>query len=645
MKFNQSYYHSMDRGYHIEEGEQSSDDLDPNPHGAMSESSYGVDEIGFGSNPFQRPIEAVNARLKQGVGYIDIPFFGQGKGNKERYTPESISKKERRDIRELAEINEAKISTHASTNIQGLAGLSQGGFNEQQRENTLKEIKKAIDFASDIQGGPVVFHTGEWPRPFSEAKWNKDKMFENYPEEENQATLHMVDKRTGEVKGTVRKSDTLYAPKYATDEEGNIIDIEGNPIDPSDPEQLFYAKPKFNEEGEPELERLKWKDIEQRAKERGIKPEEEFFRINKQQQLLQSEGLQAHYLGNYDELREQREAINEALEFYEQLEDSMPEEEKWKIMKERSKMPRGLQDLGISTSTERKEPSEILQQAKERIDQQLAHREETATSYKMQAERAREDFENIEPIADYGLEKSADTVARAARYAWQKTRQNNPERPIYVSPESFMPEQYGSHPDEIRELIDQSREQFVDEMKDTFGEAKAKELANEHIKGTLDVGHFNMWRQHFDPEGKDLSPEQKEKEFNKWYLEQVEDLVKSGKIGQVHITDNMGFDDEHLSPGEGTVPIDEVMDIIEEADMDDIIVEAGSFNPVDVVEDTFSYFGSPIYDVAKGGGGGRGAGFQQVHQQHFGYNAPPFYVVGAYAPSNEWKLWSEVQLE
>ncbi len=64
-----------------------------------------------------------------------------------------------------------------------------------------------------------------------------------------------------------------------------------------------------------------------------------------------------------------------------------------------------------------------------------------------------------------------------------------------------------------------------------------------------------------------------------------------------------------------------------------------NFNPVDVVADTFSYFGSPVYNIA------RGPSFSQFHQQSFGYDAPPFYTVGAYAPSNEWKLWSEVQLE
>ena len=38
---------------------------------------------------------------------------------------------------------------------------------------TKEEIKKAVDFAGDIQGGAVVFHTGEWQRPFSEQDWNK----------------------------------------------------------------------------------------------------------------------------------------------------------------------------------------------------------------------------------------------------------------------------------------------------------------------------------------------------------------------------------------------------------------------------------------------------------------------------------------
>ncbi len=658
----------MDQGFYQEPESMSDDQLDVKPDADGIDTDMSPSEFGFGSNPFQRPIEAVNARIKQGVGYIDIPFFGQGKGNKERYTPESISKKERRDIEELAKINDVKLSTHASTNIQGLAGMGQQGFEEKHREDTLKEIKKAVDFASDLQGGAVVFHTGEFPRNFSEQDWGDQ--FEQFPTQEERDVVHMVDERTGDIIGSVRKNKTVHEPKYKkgkdvqrntpyTDAEGNVVhaddyvDAEGNKIDPSDTEEMLKRVPLRSddqEEGYFETKRLEWDDFKERAQEYGTSPEEEFYKSQIQEQILQARGQSFYHAQHYEDMEEAYDEVKEALEFYEDLEEDIPEEEKWKIMQDagygRAVGPSARQLVGPN----RKTPREILESQLEQIQMQMKHTHSSSASADVRAEEQKENLKHIKPIADYGVDKSADTIARAAEYAYQKTRQKDPEREIYVSPESFQPESYGSHPDEMRELIEKSREQFVERMKTKNGirEDKARELAKEHIKGTLDTGHFNMWRQHFKGD-EDMSEEERDEAFKEWYINEVEDLVKSDMVGQVHITDNMGFDDEHLSPGQGNVPMDEVMDIIEEAGMDDVIVEAGSFNPVDVVPETFEYFGSPIYGASAGTPtptpAGPGGSFRDVYQSHFGYQAPPFYVVGAYAPSNEWQLWSEVQME
>ena len=70
-------------------------------------------------------------------------------------------------MRKLAEINEIQTSTHATVGIQGLSGFNQQQFtfSSEQQKNSMDELKKAIDFASDAStGGAVVFHTGEGPR-------------------------------------------------------------------------------------------------------------------------------------------------------------------------------------------------------------------------------------------------------------------------------------------------------------------------------------------------------------------------------------------------------------------------------------------------------------------------------------------------
>ena len=107
----------------------------------------------------------------------------------------------------------------------------------------------------------------------------------------------------------------------------------------------------------------------------------------------------------------------------------------------------------------------------------------------------------------------------------------------------------------------------------------------------------------------------------------------------MHLTDNFGYDDEHITPGQGNVPMKEFIKNMEEAGLKDFIAEAGSYNATTVMHDTWALMGSPIYTTT------RAPTFRSMHEQHFGYHNPSMYIVGAYAPSNEWRLWSEIAME
>ena len=175
-------------------------------------------------------------------------------------------------------------------------------------------------------------------------------------------------------------------------------------------------------------------------------------------------------------------------------------------------------------------------------------------------------------------------------------------------------------------------------MKEGYSEEEAKRKAKEHIKATIDIGHYNLWRQHFvAKEGE--SPEERNKRFNKWLLDETKKLAKEGILGHVHLTDNFGYDDEHITPGQGNIPMKEFIKNMEDAGLKDFIAEAGSYNATSVMTDTWALMGSPIYSTTKA------PTFRSMHEQHFGYHNPSTYIVGAYAPSNEWRLWSEVPME
>jgi hypothetical protein len=99
----------------------------------------GVNEFGSTTNPFEHATQALKARIFHGASRIEFEFFGQQKGRKEAATPETYGKRERLDMRELAEFNEIETSTHATVGVTGLSGLDmqQGSFDDRHRKEAI----------------------------------------------------------------------------------------------------------------------------------------------------------------------------------------------------------------------------------------------------------------------------------------------------------------------------------------------------------------------------------------------------------------------------------------------------------------------------------------------------------------------------
>ena len=161
MIFTTGYYHSLDRTYRPEFDEEGIERPIELSSGDRSiNTDLGPEEIGTSLNPFQHQLQALNAKIKEGASKVEFEFFGAGKGQKERATPESFDKEERQEMRNLAEINKVKSTTHATVGVQGLAGFDpKRGFEEQNRDNTIDEVEKAIDFAADPTNSQSQYHT------------------------------------------------------------------------------------------------------------------------------------------------------------------------------------------------------------------------------------------------------------------------------------------------------------------------------------------------------------------------------------------------------------------------------------------------------------------------------------------------------
>ncbi|MEM2478633.1 MAG: TIM barrel protein [Candidatus Pacearchaeota archaeon] len=134
---------------------------------------------------------------------------------------------------------------------------------------------------------------------------------------------------------------------------------------------------------------------------------------------------------------------------------------------------------------------------------------------------------------DFARQKASETIANLAAKAYEKFKDKAP----ILSIENLFPNQAFGRSEELKKLIEESRQKFVEKMAAKVGEKRAKELAEQMIGATWDIGHANIWRSY----GK--KPEEIKAE-----LEKIKPFVK-----HVHITDNFGFVDSHLPPGMGNI--------------------------------------------------------------------------------------------
>jgi len=591
-------------------------------------------------------------------------------------------------MRELALLNEITSSTHATVAVTGLAGFdAQKGFEEQTRDQAVREVAKAIDFAGDATtGGAIVVHTGEWNRPIYDShstdyagdeKYN----FTGYEGEDVKGVITVVDARTGQLNG-MKKDQPVFEPIFTTienyekekgvklvgthDKNGNVYEAEdwvgtgGELIkrewefNPDKSIEMFKRVPEWDSKGTNfKTEHRDWNYFKkkrdwwnERNPDQQLTPEEIFAKTQYMNQVIQAKGGSLYHAKYYEREKESRDAFVKTLEFYEKLEDSLSEEEKRKLTIESGYF--NVDDRGLLP----RKSGKIVDFLKEKIKQQedvMRYTHEASAASDVQATTFHEAMKNVQTLEQYGLKKSGETLAELGIKAMHKYEANKDQlkEKLYIAPENWHPNQYGSHPDELIAIVKEGRKKMADRLAPSMGREKAEALAQDHIKSTFDTGHLNMWKAHLirktDEHGIPIeTDEQFNKRFADWALEKVKKMDKEKVLAHIHLTDNFGYDDEHINIGKGNTPIKEIMTFLKDKGYDDFTVEQGSFNN-NVMPEAWSYFGSPVYSISPtGGGGGR---FSQVHKQHFGYDAPPLYIVGAYAPTNEWKVWSEVPLE
>ncbi len=708
MEFGTGYILPMDRDY----GEAHVDDTGTNDVGIAPIRDVGF-SVPFGIAAAN--VQGVAAKIRTGTRIIELQFPGAGRAQRNAQTPEVYGKVQRQALEELSRANNVDFTTHASFSVMGLAGMDQqGNFSKQNKKFAIDEIRRAIDFAGDVaRGGNITVHTGEFQRPISEQPWAKDPatgkiMFRNYAEEPERAQFRVVDERTGQIVAQARKNQRIARPIWLAAKAGETYyDEEGNERTAEEGEKVYidYERKRVSElvnrvpEYDQDKRRYKveykiWDDFKKEAHERTEEarrmwrernkseearrrfldtynqfkdaksedqiqfyPEEAYVRATLETNAANAKGWARYYGADVDEETEELERLKKARELYRKIEEGVPEEEKWKILQA---VPASVRDLVPPTY---KKPTEIIDRQISAIKKHLDYSKETSLSQEQQASDAYELMNHIMADRRYALKEAYDSYAEAGLHAWEKTRQVAKQqaegkiggreiRPLFVAMENIFPESYGGHPDEIIDLVTGARRSMVEKLRQRgYNDEQARKAAEDHVKGHLDTGHLNMWRKYWSYDEKS-SPEENDRKFNAWMLKKVEEMAKQNIIGSVHLTDNFGYQDEHLAPGQGNTPVTEMIKILKQHGYKGpLVVEPGADATTDLSDfhglmKTWRLFGSPVYGLGAGlRGPSRQRAWGDVQYGYFGQTQPPYFVFGAYSPSEDWTLWSGVPME
>ncbi|MBU2522934.1 MAG: hypothetical protein KKE23_01435, partial [Nanoarchaeota archaeon] len=156
------------------------------------------------------------------------------------------------------------------------------------------------------------------------------------------------------------------------------------------------------------------------------------------------------------------------------------------------------------------------------------------------------------PIEKFAKDKAAETFSNIAFQINQECEKTGRKAPI-ISIENVFPNMAFSRADQLRELIDESREKFVMKAVDSgMSKEKAWDTAEKLIGATWDVAHLNLIRK----EGRSAEGSVEE-------MERQTKLI-APYVKKVHIVDNFGFSDSHIPLGMGNVPKEKLMNIMKE---------------------------------------------------------------------------------
>ncbi len=501
-------------------------------------------------------IADVSTKLNTGVKNIEVSTI----------TPEvfeSIPEQHLKEINRISKLVGAEISVHGL--LIEPSGITQQGFSEVQREGNERQMLMNVERASQMTpGGVVTFHsTSGIPDAVEKVLIKEDGRMV-----EKERAVIFIDPRTGRI-----RTERDIAEHYFPVDEKQKFTGEKLPFNP------VTENKRVNEESwRGAVEQVSWRVMRgyDAVVGEGLLDEQKIRDIDTEGlKVLDEFGPHERQVAEreYYQHKEGEQLLREAYREVRELFDLAYKKAKENAQKGHPEDLEKLQDFAKSISLDKMNPSN------EKYDPTYfanTVREGTALLGKV-------DNPNFfVPLKDFVLDKSSTTFGDVAFQAYNKLKDKAP----VISIENPPAGSGFSRAEDIKELIEASRDKFVEKAKkEGYSESEAKRIAEKMIGATWDVGHINMLRK-FGYTEKEL-------------IEQTKKIAPFVK--HVHLSDNFGMDHTELPMGMGNVPFKQELEVLKKAGFKGKqVIETGNWwqhFKTPPVGETLEALGSPLYSM------------------------------------------------
>jgi len=529
-------------------------------------------------------LQEATSRLNAGVKNVELSIV-------DPQVFESIPVEHFKEVKRLSELTGSKASLHfpAQIDLAGFQGGQQGmAWSESDRKRAYFQLKSGIDRAADMGNNTILNVHSSGGVPAYEWQAEKHLGEEGYPEE-GKRKIYIMDRDSNRVTAAPEYEEKEYFHGKKTWQPKERIKNLNETQWTQEQLQLFnYEKEKA--EINDRLDRIRIQTMPL------IEGDKKGVLTDQEMNQLQNNIKEINIMGGH--IREINQHLNSKIEdLHHMFSKFTPEEDQKKFLNsDEGKVYREI----VRESAEK---HNLREDEKERERKLISYLKKFDNNEQKAHEALRRDIivdeqrlintiqsmptpKRFVTTDEFAKEKLSKTVSDSAFYAYDEYGKNAP----VISVENVMPDWTLGKGDTLREAVLESRKQFAEKLvkEKHMSKPEAGKVAEKLIGATWDVGHIAQLKK-FGYTDKQIAREARE----------IASVVK-----HVHITDNFGFNDTHLPPGMGTVPIKEQLKEIrgklgeEEYGKLAHIVEAGGFVAqfkTSPHPETLKYFNSPLY--------------------------------------------------